>query len=109
MKPAIFIIGIMLVALIPFYAGPACAWDTRWKFKQEDRSNVYGSGTSDMEMQRKHDYDSTNRFKGITDSSSGYTVMRNLNGGTMRGYINRDGSGLLWDQNGNYYRVHTRW
>jgi hypothetical protein len=62
-----------------------------------------------MEVQRKLDYDSMNRFKGTTDSSSGYTVMRNLKGGTMRGYIDRDGSGLLWDQNGNFYRVHTRW
>jgi hypothetical protein len=26
-----------------------------------------------------------NKFKGRTDSSSGYTVMGNLNGGTMRG------------------------
>jgi hypothetical protein len=35
--------------------------------------------------------------------------MRNLNGNTMRGYIDKDGSGLLQDQNGNFYRVNTRW
>jgi len=38
-----------------------------------------------------------------------YTVMRNLNGGTMRGYINKDGTGLLQDQNGNFHNVNTRW
>jgi hypothetical protein len=48
-------------------------------------------------------------FKGTIDSSNGYTVMRNLNGGTMRGYIDKDGSGLLRDQNGNLHNVNTRW
>ena len=62
------------------------AWDTRWQFKQEDRSNDYDSGTRGIEMQKKFDYDSMNRFKGTSDSSNGYTVMRNLNGATMRGY-----------------------
>jgi hypothetical protein len=50
-----------------------------------------------------------NKLKGTTGSSNGYTVMRNLNGNTMRGYIAKDGSGLLQDQNGNFYRVNTRW
>jgi hypothetical protein len=50
-----------------------------------------------------------NRFKGTADSSNGYTVMRNLNGDSMRGYIQKDGSGLLRDQNGNFYNVNTRW
>lgn len=50
-------------------------------------------------MQRKLDYNSMNKFKGTIDSSSGYTVMRNLNGGAMRGYIDKDGSGLLRDHN----------
>jgi hypothetical protein len=57
----------------------------------------------------KFDYNSMNKFKGMTDSSSGYTVMRNLNGGAMRGYIDKDGSGLLRDQNGNFHNVNTRW
>ena len=109
MKPAKFIMRMISVVLISFYAGSALAWDTRWQFKQEARSNDYDSGTRGIEMQKKFDYDSMNRFKGTSDSSNGYTVMRNLNGATMRGYMNKDGSGLLWDQNGNYYRVHTRW
>jgi hypothetical protein len=50
-----------------------------------------------------------NKFKGTTDSSSGYTIMRNLNGDTMRGYIDKDGSGLLPDQNGKFHNVNTRW
>jgi len=109
MKPAKFGIGTMLVVLISFHAGSALAWDTRWQIKQETRSNAWDSGTRGIEMQKKYDYDSMNRFKGTSDISNGYTVMRNLKGGIMRGYMNKDGSGLLWDQNGNYYRVHTRW
>jgi hypothetical protein len=65
--------------------------------------------TKDIEMQKKCDYNSMNKFKGPTDRSNGYTVMQNLNGSTMRGYIDKDGSGLLQDQNGNFYRVNTRW
>jgi hypothetical protein len=90
-------------------AGSAFAWDTRWQFKQDALTNSYGSGTNVIEMQKKYDYNSMNKFKGTTDSSNGYTVMRNLNGNTMRGYIENDGSGLLQDQNGNFYRVNTRW
>jgi hypothetical protein len=81
----------------------------RWQFKQETPSNNYGSGPTAIEMQKKFDYNSMNTFKGTTDSSSGYTVLRNLNGGTMRGYINKDGTGLLQDQNGNFHNVNTRW
>jgi hypothetical protein len=62
-----------------------------------------------MEMQKKFDYNSMNRYKGTTDSSSGYTIMQNLNGGTMRGYIDKAGSGLLRAQNGNFHNVNTRW
>ncbi len=50
-------------------------------------------------MQRKLDYNSMNKFKGTIDSSNGYTVMRNLNGGAMHGDIDKDGSGLLRDHN----------
>ena len=60
-------------------------------------------------MQKKIDYNSMNAFKGTIDSSNGYTIMRNLNGSAMRGYIDKDGSGLLRDQNGNFHNVNTRW
>lgn len=60
-------------------------------------------------MRKKYDYDSMNTFKGTAESSSGYTVLRNLNGGSMRGYINQDGSGLLSDQDGNFHNVNTSW
>jgi hypothetical protein len=109
MKTAKYIVGLAIISMIALHAGPASAWDTRWQFKQETPSNNYGSGTRDIEMQKKFDYNSMNKFKGTTDSSNGYTVMRNLNGNTMRGYIDKDGSGLLQDQNGNLYRVNTRW
>jgi len=109
MKTTIFIVGLMIISLISLCTGFASAWDTRWQFKQEAPSNSSGSSTRDIEMQKKFDYNSINKFKGTTDSSSGYTVMRNLNGGTMRGYIDKDGSGLLRDQNGNFHNVNTRW
>ena len=109
MKSTKFLVGLMIISLISLSTGFASAWDTRWQFKQEAPSNSSGSSTRDIEMQKKFDYNSINKFKGTTDSSSGYTVMRNLNGGTMRGYIDKDGSGLLRDQNGNFHNVNTRW
>ena len=109
MKTTKFLVGLMIISLISLSTGFASAWDTRWQFKQEAPSNSSGSSTRDIEMQKKFDYNSINKFKGTTDSSSGYTVMRNLNGGAMRGYIDKDGSGLLRDQNGNFHNVNTRW
>jgi hypothetical protein len=104
-----YLAGLLTISAIALCAGAASAWDTRWQFKQEAASNGTASGTRDIEMQKKFDLDSMNRFRGTTDSSSGYTVMRNLNGDTMRGYIQKDGSGLLRDQNGNFHNVNTRW
>jgi hypothetical protein len=109
MKTLKYLVGFMIISMIALCAGSASAWDMRWQFKQEAPSNNYGSGTKDIEMQKKFDYNSMDRYKGTTDSSSGYTTMRNLNGGTMRGYIDKDGSGLLRDQNGYFHTVNTRW
>ena len=109
MKTPKYLVGLLITSMIALCAGPAFTWDTRWQFKQDAPSNIPGSKTKDIEMQKKFDYNSMNKFKGTTDSSSGYTVMRNLNGGTMRGYIDKDGSGLLRDQNGNFHNVNTRW
>jgi hypothetical protein len=109
MKTPKFLVGLVTISLIATGVDSAFAWDTRWQFKQEAPSNSSGSSTRDIEMQKKFDLDSMNRFKGTTDTSNGYTVMRNLNGDTMRGYIEKDGSGLLRDQNGNYHNINTRW
>ena len=104
-----YIVGLLTISAIALCADAASAWDTRWQFKQEATSNHTESGTRDIEMQKRFDLNSMSRFKGTTDSGNGYTVMRNLNGDTMRGYIQKDGSGLLRDQNGNFYNVNTRW
>jgi hypothetical protein len=109
MKTPKYLIELLIISVIALCAGPVFAWDSRWQFKQEAPSDSSGSGTRAIEMQKKFDYNSMNKFKGMTDSSSGYTVMRNLNGGAMRGYIDKDGSGLLRDQNGNFHNVNTRW
>jgi hypothetical protein len=104
-----YIVGLLTISTIALCADTASAWDARWQFKQETTSNTTGSGTRDIEMQKKLDLNLMNRFKGTTDNSNGYTVMRNLNGDSMRGYIQKDGSGLLRDQNGDFYNVNTRW
>jgi hypothetical protein len=109
MKTLKCLVGLLIISMIALCAGSASAWDPRWQFKQAAHSNNYGSSTRDIEMQKKFDYNSMNKFKGTTDKSNGYTVMRNLNGDSMRGYIDKDGSGLLQDQKGNFYRVNTRW
>ena len=109
MKIPKYLLGLMIISTIALCVGSASAWDPRWQFKQDTPSNNYGSGTKDIEMQKQFDYNSMNRFKGTTETSSGYTIMQNLNGGTMRGYIDKDGSGLLRDQNGNFHNVNTRW
>ena len=80
MKTPKCLVGLMIISMIALCAGSAFAWDTRWQFKQDAPSNNYGSGTRDIEMQKKFDYNSMNKFKGTTDNSNGYTVMRNLNG-----------------------------
>jgi len=109
MKTPKCIVGLMIISVVALCAGFASAWDTRWQFKQDAPSSDYSSGSRDIEMQKKFDYHSMDKFRGTIDNSNGYTVMRNLNGNTMRGTIDKDGSGVLQDQNGNFYRVNTRW
>jgi hypothetical protein len=101
--------GLLIISLTVLFAGSASAWDNRWHFNLATPPYHPGHGTRQIEMQRKFDNDPMNRFKGTLDSSNGYTIMRNLNGGVMRGSIGKDGSGLLRDQDGTYYRVNTRW
>ena len=109
MKTPKLLLELMIISMLTLSAGSASAWDTRWQFKQEASPNDSGSGTRFIEMQKKFDYNSMNKFKGTTESSSGYTIMRNLNGDTVRGYIDKYGSGLLRDQTGKFYNVNTRW
>ena len=104
-----YLAGLMIISMIALWAGFASAWDTRWQFKQDAASTNRGSGSREIEMQKIFDYNAMNTFKGTIDNSNGFTVMRNLNGNTMRGYIDKDGAGLLQDQSGNFYRVNTRW
>jgi hypothetical protein len=99
--------AVLVMILLPFSAGELSAWDPQWQFRQETRSNQPGTGIKSIEMQKKYEYDSMKRFRGTTDISSGHTVMRNLNGETLRGYIDKDGFGLLRDQDGNFHRVNT--
>jgi hypothetical protein len=103
-----FVIAVPAMTLLLLSAGDSSAWDPQWQFRQEARSSQSRSSITFIEMHKKYDHDSMKRFKGTTDISSGHTVMRNLNGETMRGYIDKDGFGLLRDQDGNFQRVNTR-
>jgi hypothetical protein len=105
MKP--LLVGLAFI-LVVFSAGAAFAWDPQWQFKQDAQSNHHGSGIKPIEMQKKYDDNPMTKFRGTTDASNGYTMMRNLNGETMRGYIDKDGFGLIRDQGGNFFRVNTR-
>lgn len=107
MKPK-FVIAIFAIILLPLSARDLSAWDLQWQFRKETRSNQPGTGIQSIEMQKKYDHDSMKKFSGTTDVSNGHTVMRNLNGETMRGYIDKDGFGLLRGQDGNFHRVNTR-
>jgi hypothetical protein len=103
-----FIIAVLVIILPALSAGDLPAWDPQWQLKQETHLSQSAGGIKSIEMQKKYDYDTIKRFRGITDIRNGYTIMRNLDGGSMRGYIDKDGCGLLRDQDGNFYRVNTR-
>jgi hypothetical protein len=109
MKALKCIAGLITLFVIALCAESSLAWDTRWQFKPGAPSSNHGSGPRAIEMKKKFDFDPMTTFKGATDISNGTTIMRNLDGGAMRGYINKDGTGLLRDQNGNFYNVNTRW
>lgn len=75
--------------------------------KYEIKTDPYGSsssGSTDIEMRKKYDYDPSNKFRGEMDTD-GTVRMRNSNGDRLRGEIDSDGYGKLRDQNGNTYRV----
>jgi len=78
MKLQRYLVGVLLIIMMPLSSGDLFAWDPQWQFKQETRSRDYGTGIKSIEMQKKYDYDSMKRFRGTTDISNGYTVMRNL-------------------------------
>jgi hypothetical protein len=107
MRPQNHLLGLLALILVFLAAGAALAWDPQWQFRHDAQSTHHGSGIKPIEMQKKYDYDAMTKFRGTTDAHSGYTVMRNLNGETVRGYIDKDGFGLFRDQGGNFYRVNT--
>ena len=109
MKRAIDCALIILFLLIVFHAASVSAWDSQWKITQRSYANSLGSSARDIEMRPRYDTSPMTTFRGTIDASSGYTVMRNPNGSTMRGYIDNEGFSLLRDQNGNFHRVNPRW
>ena len=100
---------VVLILFTAFNAGPALAWDSQWKITLGPESNSSVTGRRDIEMRPRYDTRPMTTYRGTIDGSNGYTVMRKLNGSMMRGYIDKDGSGLLRDQDGNFHRVNARW
>lgn len=88
--------------------GSSSTLESKGKMIISDRG--YGSSTSgstEIEMRRKYDYDPANKYRGEIDSD-GTVRMKNLNGDRLRGTIEKDGYGKLRDEDGNTYRVRPR-
>lgn len=81
----------------------ALAWNDKYVIKIDPYSPSIG-GSRSIEMQKKYDYDITNKYRGEIDSY-GNVRLRNYNGEILRGNIDRNGYGTLKDYNGNLYKV----
>jgi hypothetical protein len=78
--------------------------------RYEITTDPYGtssSGSTDIEMRKKYDYDPSSKYRGEIESD-GSVRMRNYDGDRLRGNIDSDGYGRLRDQDGNTYRVKPR-
>jgi hypothetical protein len=108
MKSTIGYFTWLVVFAVLMFATPALAWENRWEIKATypGGSGRY-TGSTDIEMRKKYDYDPSNRFRG-TIENDGSVRMRDYNGNTVRGNIDSDGYGRLRDQDGNTYRVRPR-
>lgn len=100
---------VILILFFAFNAAPSLDWDSQWKIIQGSYANSPGSGTRDIGMRPRYDTSPITTFQGTIDGSTGYTVVRNSNGSTMRGYIDKGGISLLRDQDGNFQGVNLRW
>jgi hypothetical protein len=107
MKPLTYFLCPALFLALALCAETSFAWDAGWRIRQEAPSSSYPSGARTVEMNKKFDYNSMKTFRGTADNSNDYTVMRNLNGSTVRGYVDKNGSGLLRDEKGHFIRVNT--
>ena len=96
------IIALLFVSL----ASTAFASDDRYEIRSTPNDNSL-SGSREIEMRKKYDYDPSNKYRGDIESD-GSVRMRNYNGDILRGYIDKDGYGRLRDQDGNIYRVKPR-
>jgi hypothetical protein len=103
------LIGLAVGAALLLAAGAATAGEARRQFQFSAPVRDGGTGTVDVEMRKELDFGPLNAFRGTADRSSGYTVLRDLKGNTVRGYIDGDGTGVLQDSSGNIFRVNTRW
>lgn len=93
------IIGLVFVVI----SSTSFAEDNRYEIKSDPYGSSIG-GSTEVEMQKKHDYDPSNKYRGEIESD-GSVRMRNYNGDRLRGTIDSDGYGKLSDQDGNTYRV----
>lgn len=96
---------IILAVTIVALSGPFQAFGDDYEIE----TSPYGSysGSTDIQMRQRYNYDPSAKFRGQMDSD-GSVRMRNFNGDTLRGTIESDGYGRLRDMDGNIYRVRPR-
>jgi hypothetical protein len=96
-----FMVSLALVML----ATSAFAWDDRYEITPDSFNNSpFGAG---IEMRKRGNYDPANKYQGTVDKW-GDVRLRNWNGDTVRGNIDKDGYGTLRDQDGTTWRVRPR-
>jgi hypothetical protein len=95
-----------VLAVLITTATPVSGEDRDWRIV--DRTQ--GSGPDarrEIEMRPKYDLSPGSRLGG-TVGSTGYTVLHDLNGNSLRGFVQPDGTAVLRDPDGNYHRFNTR-
>jgi hypothetical protein len=108
MNSTLWYFASLVVFATLMFVSTALAWEDRWEIKETyPGSNGRYSGSTDIEMRKKYDYDHSNKYRGTIDNY-GSVRMRDYNGNTLRGNIESDGYGRLRDQDGITYRVRPR-
>ena len=85
---------------------PAAGDDRDWRITEQAQGSGPGA-RREIEMRPKYDPIPGSRFGG-TVGSNGYTVLQDLNGNSLRGFVQPDGTAVLRDQDGNFHRFNTR-
>lgn len=81
----------------------ALGWDNKYIIRTDPYSPSIG-GSKSIEMQKKYDYDLSNKYRGEIDRY-GDVRLKNYDGDVLKGNIDKNGYGTLKDSNGNIYKI----